>query len=161
MASVAELAGASEALLYRYFGSKAGLYVEVIRATMATVGERQRQATAALPADATARDRVATSLSVYLDHVALAAEGWASPFLMPGNDPAEAVAARNEIRAEYVDALRALFGPGAPNDYVLNGYFGFLDAACLVWVTKGYPDRERPALLAACLAALFGPDTPA
>lgn len=156
MAAVAEQAEASEALLYRYFGSKANLYVAVIRAAMDALASRQQAALDQLDPQASPRERVRASLGPYLDYIAASADGWASAILLPGNDPTEAVNARAEIRAGYVDALREITGHRPGRDYGLYGYFGFLDAACLVWVQRRCPVADRPALIEAALTALFG-----
>jgi AcrR family transcriptional regulator len=63
----------------RYFTSKAGLYVEVVREAIALLLERQRLADEALPATTDPLERIATSARVYLDFVAAVPHGWAGP----------------------------------------------------------------------------------
>lgn len=155
VATVAADAGASEALVYRYFESKAGLYVETLRTALAATQDRQRQAAAALPRAAEVRDRVRAHLDAYLDAVS-AGDDWAAKLLLPGNEPAEALAARAELRLEAVDHLREIVADASLDDYLLHGYLGFVDAGCARWVARGCPQDERPVLAEAALGALFG-----
>ncbi len=158
VAAIAAGEDASEALVYRYFGSKAELYAQVVRLAIDHLAQEQRAADAALPPYTSARDRVRVSLEVYLDHIAASAPGWAAPFRYAGNDPEPSLRVRRAARAAYVEALRELLQPtgGLRQDYALWGYFGFLDGACLAWVERGCPDTERPALIESALGALEG-----
>lgn len=157
IAHIARAAGASPALVLHYFGSKAGLYTAVVDAAIQTLADGQRAAQARLGRDASARDRVRASLLVYLDHIASHPTSWATP-LLGGEEPRQALDARQNARARYVTALRHLLGlrPSTRHDYALWGYFGFLDQACLRWVEAGCPGTHRHALIAAALGALDG-----
>lgn len=158
VSGIARQAGASEALVHKYFDGKAGLYAAVLRAAADRLAARQTEADAALAAGVPARDRVRVWLEVYLEHVAGAPTGWSAPFLVAGNDPPAALAVRRAVRAEYLHRLRDLLRPASwpRHDYALLGYFGFLDAACLGWVERGCPAAERDALVEAALGALQG-----
>lgn len=157
VAEIAAKAQASSALVFHYFGSKASLYAEVVAAAVATLAQTQRTAVAALAEGAPKRDRVRASILVYLDHIATHPNTWAAP-LLGGEEPAEAVAVRQQSRTDYVEALRDLLRPTtwARHEYALWGYFGFLDQACLHWVEQGCPAAEREALAEAALGALQG-----
>jgi AcrR family transcriptional regulator len=159
LASVARAAGASQALVHKYFATKAALYAEVVREAIESLLARQRAADARLGPAATARDRLATSIEVYLDFIASAPRGWAAP-LRDHRDgvPGEAAELRTRARARYVTLLRQVLDlpPGDMVEHALRGYIGFLDAACLSWVTAGYPRDQRPALVATALGALDG-----
>lgn len=157
VAEIAATAHASSALVFHYFGSKAALYAEVVTVAVATLTQAQRSAVASLPERATKRDRVRTSILVYVDHIASHPRTWAAP-LLGGEEPAEAVAVRQQARAEYAEALRQILQPAAwaRHEYALWGYFGFLDQACLHWVEQGCPSAERDALTEAALGALQG-----
>ena len=162
VARVAEAAGASEALVHRYFGSKSGLYLATVREAIRVLLDRQRHADAELPADATARDRLAESIRVYLDTVTTWAVGWLAPLQSPGGEPPVATRLRAESRAYYVRLMRAMLDggtePGHPEQlgYALHGYLGFLDAACLAWAAGGYPEADRPMITTQALGALDG-----
>lgn len=158
LAEVAHAAGASEALVFRYFGSKADLYAAVIAAATQRLRARQEAADARLAPNASVRDRVRSTLFVYLDHIAEGAEGWAAPFVAPGAEPAAAVAARRAERETYAGLLADLLGVGEwpRHRYAVWGYFGFLDGACLEWVRRGCPQDERHAVVEAALGALEG-----
>jgi AcrR family transcriptional regulator len=154
LSRVAEAADASEALVLRYFGSKAALYLDVVRGAIALLLDRQRVADEALPAGTEPLQRVAVSARVYLDFVAAFPSGWAGPLRTPSGEPPEAEGLRTELRAHYVGLLDGLLGP-AP-DFAFHGYLGFVDAACLAWVGAGCPPAEREPLVAAAVGALRG-----
>lgn len=158
LAAVASMAGASEALVHKYFATKGALYAEVVREAIDSLLQQQFAADAALGPGASARERLAVSVETYLDFVASAPEGWAAPLRDPCDGTAEAAGLRTAARERYVTLLRAVLGlpPGQPRDYALHGYLGFLDAACLSWVTEGCPPSQRPALTTAALGALNG-----
>lgn len=153
---IAAASGASQALVFHYFGSKAGLYTACVEASVAALLAAQQAADAALPAGVPARDRVRASIVVYLDHVASQPEAWATS-QRGGEEPAEATAVRREARAHYVELLTELLDVRwLRGEYAVHGYFGFLDAACLAWVDRGCPDAERDSLTDAALGALEG-----
>lgn len=158
MAGVARLAGASEALVHKYFDTKAALYAEVLRDVLADLGRRWREADKALPPNTSSRDRVRTGLLLYLDHVAAHPSGWASPFAASANDPEAARAVRREAREGYVESLSALLSvdPTPRRRVALAGFVGFLDAACVTWVEAGCPDADRHPLVETSLGALQG-----
>jgi AcrR family transcriptional regulator len=154
---IADAAGASAALVFHYFGSKAGLYTAVVTDAIAGLSAAHREADARLATNAPARDRVRTSIGIYLDHIASHPQTWAWP-LRGGVEPVEAQQVRRRARAGYVQALSGLLGYGdwARHRYALWGYFGFLDEACLAWVDKGCPSDDREQLIEASLGALEG-----
>jgi AcrR family transcriptional regulator len=158
LASVASAADASEALVHKYFKTKEDLYAEVVAAAIEALLNRQREADSALGPGAAAPDRLAQSIEVYLDFVASAPTGWASPLRNPNDGAGQAAALRAEAQEHYVTLLREVLGlpAGQPRDYALHGYLGFLDAACLAWVAEGCPPSQRPALTATALGALSG-----
>ncbi|MCE1175261.1 MAG: TetR family transcriptional regulator [Propionibacteriales bacterium] len=157
VAQIAAAAHASSALVFHYFNTKAELYAAVVADAVAGLAAAQRTAVDALPVGTSRRDRVATSIAIYLDHIAGHPQTWAAP-LTGGEEPAEAIAVRQQARADYVQALRELLQPTdwARHDYALWGYFGFLDEACLRWVQRGCPADEREPLREAALGALEG-----
>lgn len=157
MAGVAAAAGASEALVFRYFGTKAGLYTEVVRDGLDRLSGRRAAVMAALAENTSARDRMAALLELDLDHVAAHPLVWSAP-LVSGNEPPEALAARASAREAYVAEVRGLLRPAdwARHSYALWGFFGFLDGACLHWVGRGCPPQERWAVVESALGALEG-----
>lgn len=158
VAGVAELAGTSEALVYRYFATKAGLYAEAVQLAIRRLMEALHAADAALPPGVSARDRVRSSLSVFLDHVASRPRGWAAPQEEPATDPASAAAIRRQARAASVEMLRGFLRPdqGLRRDYALHGFVGYVETACLRWVDQGCPDSHRASLIEAALGCLEG-----
>lgn len=158
IASVARLADASEALLYRYFAGKDVLYTAVVGLAIEGLLDAQAAALAALPPGAPVRDRVTVATTVYLDHLAHHPQAWALRLGGVPGEPAATVEVRARAREEYVRRLRDLLAPSATarHEYALWGFFGFLDAACLRWVGAGCPDEVRPSLLDASVGALEG-----
>jgi AcrR family transcriptional regulator len=154
---VADAAGASAALVFHYFESKAGLYTAFVSTAIAELAGTQLAAEAALPPNTPSRERVRASLNIYLDHIATHPVTWAWP-LGGGVEPAETQVVRRRARAGSVQALSELLGIGswARHHYALWGYFGFLDEACLAWVDRGCPTDDRDHLVEASLGALEG-----
>lgn len=158
ISAIAGRAGASDALLYRYFPGKEELYAEVVRLALDDLLARQRAAVADLADGAPVRDRVRTATAVYLDHIAHHPQAWSMPLSRPGSEPEAAASIRADARHEYVRRLRDVLAPSDQlrHEYALWGFFGFLDAACLRWVERGCPQEERWSLMDASLGALEG-----
>lgn len=155
---IAAAAGASSALVFRYFGSKPALYAEVSRVAGQIFITRQAEALAALPEGTSIREHVKTILIAYLDLIADHPDSWANPFVA-GDEPPEAIAVRTEARAYFVERLRELLDltPGwKRHDYSLVGFFGFVDQACLEWVKRGCPKDDRWPIVEASLGSLEG-----
>ncbi|MCW2583606.1 MAG: TetR/AcrR family transcriptional regulator [Klenkia sp.] len=154
LTAIAERVGVSEALVLRYFGTKAELYTAVVDAALTRLRAGHDAADAALPADAPPRSRVARSIEVYLDAVAAAPVGWSAPLRGEGVPAADRL--RAQARTGYVDRLAAVLDvdPAGNPGLALRGYLGFLESACLAWADQGCPPTSRPALLAMSLDAL-------
>lgn len=153
VAGIAAAAGASEALVHRYFAGKTGLYLALVEAGVAKLVARQEEAVAAAGDDA--RARLTATITVYLDTVARWSTGWLNPYRASG-EPTEAVRLRQSLRAGYTVMLRELLHlPDEPAlGYALFGYLSFLDAACLHWADRGFPPADRDTLTAQAVAAL-------
>jgi AcrR family transcriptional regulator len=156
VADIAAAAGASEALVHRYFGSKSALYVAVVRFATDRLLERQRAADSALGPGATPRERLAESIRVYLVAIQDWSVGWTSRLNDPAGEPAEATALRHRNHQTYLALLRAVLAvPDTPAvGYALTGYLGFLNAATLGWTERGHPPGDTEVLISQCLAAL-------
>ncbi|QAY68739.1 TetR/AcrR family transcriptional regulator [Xylanimonas protaetiae] len=158
VSAVAAQAGASDALLYRYFAGKEELYAAVVRAGVDALGSALVAALAELDDGVPVRERLRAAVIVYLDHIAARPGAWAMPHRQPGGEPPAAAALRAAARTAYVDRLRALLAPSAQarHEYALWGYYGFLDAVCLRWVERGCPADDRWSVIDAALGALEG-----
>lgn len=143
MAAIARSAGASEALAYHYFGSKAGLHAEVLRTVDESIALTQEQAVAQLPANADERERVRAHVDAYLDAIQT---GGLSP--IGGTD--------ETLRDEQQARLRALVGLRSGADYAMTGTLAFLDAAVGLWLERGAPTAQRADLAEAVTGALIG-----
>ncbi|GAB2454207.1 TetR/AcrR family transcriptional regulator [Xylanimonas ulmi] len=155
---VAARAGASEALLYRYFAGKDDLYATVVRHTVADLAARQEAAVAALRPGVPRRDRVRAVTLVQLDDVAAHPHAWAGAVLRPGDEPAVVAQVRRQARAEQATRLRDLLADRVDRrfEYALWGYLGFLESACARWAEQGCPPEDRWPLVEAALGALQG-----
>jgi AcrR family transcriptional regulator len=160
VAGIAAAAGAPEAVVHRYFASKGVLDLQVLQVLLESIDElltRQVAADTALGSRAAARLRPATSIEVYLEVISNSPVGWAAPLRNP-RDGFPAAALRAHARERYVELLRGILGVARdmPLDHPLHGCLGFLDAACLSWVTAGCPGGQRRALVEMAAAALAG-----
>jgi AcrR family transcriptional regulator len=157
LAAVGRAAGASEALVYRYFGSKAELYAAVVTRDVEGLCAERAATQAALAPGTPARERIRANLEVHVDYVASHSAVWAAA-LGGGVEPAEAVAVRRRAREAELEEVAGLLNPGGTmrHDYALWGFFGFLDEALRRWLAAGCPADQRSHLVFACLGALEG-----
>ena len=158
VADVAAAADSSEALVHKYFGGKADLYAEVLRAGIDGFVARQASALAALPDGVPIRDRVRAVTLAHLDEIATAPAGWASAAHRPAGEPETAEAVRAAAREADVARLRAILQPSTTirHDYALTAWFGFLDEAGRRWADQGCRADDRWSIVDAALGALEG-----
>lgn len=158
VAAVAAAAQASEPLLYRYFaGGKDQMYAEVIRRALDDLRQSRIAAVAALPVNASTRDRIRGALTAHLDHVARSPAARTQPLRHPGNEPPEVTAIVANARQEFLRQLREwLPQHTSRHAFAVDGFLGFVDSASESWVTRGCPARELESLLEASLGALQG-----
>ncbi len=156
VAAVGRACGASEALVFKYFETKAGLYAAVMKAELDRLDDRQKSAVAALPANSSARDLVRVLIETTLDHLASATTA-SLLFSAQVNLPAI-----NQLRGDYRRRLTdQLLGRLRNPDWQRGrigvvGFLGFLSAAAQQWVTAGCPPEQRRPLVDAVLGALQG-----
>ncbi|MFT4108412.1 TetR/AcrR family transcriptional regulator [Propionicimonas sp.] len=156
--AVATASGSSEALVYKYFDSKAGLYTAVVRAQLDQLATRQADAVAALRPNSSARDQMRVTVGAVLDHVQHLQVAWASPFFTGAYEPAAVQDLRRRYRDELVESLRErLDNPGYRRaQLAIIGFLGYLGAAAQQWVEEGCPASDRGPLVEAALGALQG-----
>lgn len=155
VAEIATAAGVSQALVFKYFESKADLAAAVVRAGAADLALARDRSDVALARPASARDRVRAALVVLLDAVARTG-GFA--FGVAVDEPAPVADARAEARAEWLGWLRGVLQPAAAarDALALVGFLGFMDAAAAAWAADGCPEADRWPLVDAALGALEG-----
>ena len=159
LAAVAEVAGASEALVHRYFATKGELYVEIVGHAIDDLQQRLAAADADIGGDAAdGWQRVAVSIDAYLDFVADSGEGWAAPLRSPDSGFTPAFEIRSRARGDIVGMLQAALSmePAQPRDHLFFGYLGFLDAVGLAWEQAGCPATQRSSITSMALGALSG-----
>lgn len=159
LAGIAEVAGASEALVHRYFATKSELYVEIVGLAVADLEQRWGAADAAAGgAEADGWTRIALAVDAYLDFVALSGKGWAAPLRAPDSGFGPAFALRMHARETFVALVRDALGrTTAPaENQALHGYLGFLDGAGLIWAADGCPEEQRSGLITMALGAISG-----
>ena len=157
VADIARTADASEALVYRYFGTKAELYAQVVARGAEKLALAERSAVMALHPNTPVKAKLRAALVVYLDHIASHSDTWAANTGSTG-EPPEAVTARTAARQHHVDALAGLLAPNPSvrHRYALWGYLGFVDAVCLEWVRSECRTSDRNPIIEAALGALEG-----
>lgn len=157
VAAIAAAAGTSEALVYRYFDGKAGLYADVVRGQLERLVARQRDADAALPPNTSARDRVRVAIEATLDHAQAFGAAWAAPSFAGPSEPELVQQLRLKYRTRFVGELTSLLRHEDRRDrFAVVGFLGFLDAASHAWVSRGCPADDRAPLVTAALGALQG-----
>ncbi len=154
--SIARVAGVSDALVLRYFDTKANLYLAVWDRRLQELFSAQATADAAHGPGATARERLVAGLSTYLDFIAARPNAWAQQFLAPDGEPAGAAQLRRDWRRSYAELIRERGElPGHPLvDTALAGFIGLNEALCLDWVLRDCPHDQREIIISMSLAAL-------
>ena len=155
VADIAARAGVSEALVFKYFGSKTGLRAAALDRRAEELAGARASADAALPEGTSARDRVAHAIGLWLD--ALGAGRGVSLAAAPG-DQMEVAAVRTRVRGEWLDWLAGTLrlDASARDAFALVGFLGFLDAAGESWRDDGCPPDRRWPLIESALGALQG-----
>ena len=152
VSDVAAAADASPALVFHYFGSKAGLHAHAVETVLDEVTDRWAAATAS-PASS-ARERVRALLEESLDVAART-----RLLVAAGDEPAATTAVRADARDRQVQLLREnliLTSGWDRHTVAVPAWLGFVDAAVGDWIAHGCPEDLRAPLLAACLGALEG-----
>jgi AcrR family transcriptional regulator len=153
---IAAQAGVATGLIYYYFGSKRGYYLAVIEEAAGELRRRVEQ-------DATrpAAERLARGLDAYLGYVEDNPEGYRT--LMAGgigaDDEVRAIVARERRRflALIVEELAADPEATPALPIALEGWFSFIEGACLEWLDRGGLDRDAVRnLLLQTLAGALG-----
>lgn len=154
VARIAGAVGVSEALVFRYYPTKAELAAAVARRVADTVRAGRRDAER-LVGSSTARVRVRAALEVHIDAVAAAPAAWVH---LRGSQPAAVHDVWRELDAEHVAWLRSLLVEVGwlRHDYALAGWTAFVQDAALTWAERGSPADERWAVVDACIGALEG-----
>jgi AcrR family transcriptional regulator len=157
VAAIGRAAGASEALVYKYFDGKTGLYAAVVKAQLEQLTQCQRAAIDELPVNSSARDLVRVIIEATLDHVA-SAPASASPFFSGDQEPDQVAELRLRFRAQLADDLLArVRNPDWTRGRIaIIGFLGFLGAAAQHWASAGCPGELRSPLVDAALGALQG-----
>lgn len=160
---IAREAGVARGLINHYFGSKRGLYLEVVR-RMVTVPIADRSA---VP-DGSLAERVEFSVDWLLDVISARGKTWVAVLGTEGvgNDPeverilaeADEMAAENLIRTV---GMRDAEPAGAELRAIVRAFGGMVKAAGREWITHGTLTREQVQLvLTEQLTALLGETFP-
>lgn len=154
--SIARAAGASDALVVRYFTTKANLYLTVWERRLGELLSAQVAADEACSPEATAQDRLIAGLHSYLDFVAAHPRAWAQQFLAPDGEPAGAAQLRHEWRRRYAELIRerGRLPQHTLVETALAGFIGLNEALCFEWVLRGCPGDHREHIVSMSVAAL-------
>lgn len=153
LTEIAADAGASQALIFHHFSTKAGLFAALIDAHLTDLHSHRAASLAALDEGQPIHHRIDTLLDSHLRAVA------ADPLLVPGaGEPAEALAARARGEASFAEQLATEIGVSsvARHQWAVAGIVGFINRAVTVWRDRGFNDNERRPLVEATLGALEG-----
>lgn len=158
---IAAEAGVARGLLNHYFGTKRGLYLEVVREMLRV---RPAQQVPEYVNGATPHERLSESIDRWLEMVARNRESWLAAVGAEGlgRDP-EVEAVFDEAREEATVNLIEVLGLGpaaeAPPELhaVLRAYGGMAEAATREWLERDRLTREQlAAFLKASLPSLVG-----
>lgn len=148
---IATQAGISKGLLYHYFTTKRGFYVEVVRDAARQLVERTQT-----PPDLPPLARLSVAIDAYLSFVEERALAYVALMRGQTNDP-DVRAVVDATRDEFIDRLIG----GLPNGVtprqrlVLVGWIGFVEASSLAWLEHGGVDRQGlHEILSSALLAL-------
>ncbi len=158
--SIARAAGSSDALLVRYFETKANLYLTVWERRLEELFSQQASVDADVGPGMSAQERLLRGLHAYFDFVKTRPRAWAQQFLAPDGEPAGAAELRRTWRHRYAELIRERGGlpQDAMVDTALAGFIGLNEALCFEWVLHDCPDDQRETIVsmsAAALAALM------
>ncbi|MFN8149670.1 MAG: helix-turn-helix domain-containing protein [Solirubrobacterales bacterium] len=158
---IAEEAGVARGLLNHYFGTKRGLYIEVVREMLRM---RPSQEVPEYVNGATPHERLSVSIDRWLEMVSRNRESWLAAVGAEGlgRDPEiEAVLdeAREQATANIIETLGLGPAADAPPELhaVLRAYGGMAEAATREWLERDRWTREQlAAFLKAALPNLVG-----
>ena len=143
MADVAAAAGASKPLLYHYFSTKSDLYLAAVR----SAADELREATKPdpeLPLEA----RLLKALRAHIDWIDVNALAYRAVLQGGISADPDVQAIVEESRADVVARLAETFGfdeTSPAQRIALRGWVGFLEGACLDWLTGR--DLSKPRLV--------------
>jgi AcrR family transcriptional regulator len=138
---VAELAGVSHGLLYRYFPSKQAFFAAVIEA------EGERLLHASLPDPALSPlDQIKAGLDVYIDQAENSPSAYRVAhqlgFADSGLEPSRQV--RNNIQCDRVlDSLAGIIRIDDETSLAVTSWLGFTQTAILDWLDKTVISRQQ------------------
>lgn len=140
---LAARAGVARGLINHYFGTKRGLYLEVVR-RMVTI---PRDAAAQLPRG-TLEERVETSVARFLDGISRHSGTWLAAIGGEGVDPAvdRILAEADERAADQVLAATGLDTAAGHRDELramVRAYGGMVKAAAREWLVRGALTRDQ------------------
>lgn len=141
MAELAAHADASPALIYHYFGDKAGLAETALNAAADELVTRF-----AVVGDAGPMDQLLRSLTDYLDFLEDHPSSWAALLRARGTPAIAAIAERvDDCAAAFMAEMLTAMGVTSPHlDLALRGWLELIKGTCLRWLETGAP--ERPVL---------------
>lgn len=144
---IARRCGVSQALVFHYFGSKAGLYTAFLAHTALDLGRLEQPGA---PEEVARR-----GLGLYLEHIAAHPFVWAAG-RRGGEEPVEAIYLRIERRDTAISALCEALGRSDERARIaVSGALGFVDAVALDWVDEGCPAERQGMLIDATVAAFL------
>jgi AcrR family transcriptional regulator len=141
MAKLAAQADVSPALIYHYFGDKAGLADTALNAAADELITRFT-----VVGDADPMPQLLRSLADYLDFLEHHPSSWAALLRARGNPAMAAIAQRvdDSAAAFMTEMLMAMDFTSPHVDLAVRGWLDLIKGTCLRWLETGAP--ERPVL---------------
>ncbi len=146
---IARAAGISKGLLYHYFASKRGYYLEVVRAAAGHLVER----TLAAGVDASPA-ALQDGLDAYLDFVEQNARSFVALMRGGSGSGPEVLQIVETTRQAIADRILSRLGQDSPTPLLrtaLRGWIGLVEAASLDWLERRDLPREQLRALCAQL----------
>lgn len=154
---IGDMLGVSEALIFRYFPTKASLYEAVLETALIAMQDAMDIADEDLPDGVPPSDHIRSMILAVLDHL----EKLPVTVLISGAghmEPAEARMLRERMRDDLTQRVQAVVKPNTSHRdaFALSGFVGFLEVSCQRWAAAGCPDEQRWSLVDAALGSLQG-----
>ncbi|STC69321.1 TetR/AcrR family transcriptional regulator [Corynebacterium pilosum] len=154
--AIADAAETSQALIFHYFGSKAGVYVAWLTSVYEAAGAHVIDAVQALPPNTNRRDILRTGMEAFTAYIAEHPADWLAT-QRSGDEPAEATHLRLEWHDTLQGYLERLLEPGSERQrFAISGGIGFFEATSFEWADAGFPEEQRWPLIESVLGAVEG-----
>lgn len=154
---IADTAGVSEGLVFKYFPTKAALYAAVLEDARLRLEGALDDVERDLPVNTSAADRIRGLLIALMGHIEtdrINALTSASSHM----EPTEARAVRAVLRDDLVQRVSRIVDikESAGDAIAVRGFIGFVEITLQDWAAAGRPEDDRWPIIVAAIGALQG-----